>query len=153
MFKAFTFVAVLLFGLGQLPLVAQSGKEGPTLIGTWQTSVTPRNCSTGTPFATAFPGILTFNQGGTMTGTSTALTSVYGVWKRQPGRHEYSFSSISLRYTAEGVFLGTKKIVQNVTIGDNSDTFTSTGEFIDTDASGATVAAGCSSSTGIRFAP
>lgn len=144
------FVATFVF-LSAEAYAAQNSGE-PSLVGTWQTSVTVRNCLTGDPAApTAFPGILTFNLGGTMTGTSTAVTSVYGVWERSPGPREYTFASISLRYSPTGVFLGSRRITQSVTIGEDGDTFTSRGQFQDTDPAGVQTAQGCSTSVGTRF--
>ena len=143
--------AAILIGIGSSAAAAQEWKGGRTLVGTWQTVVTPRICATGAPLPVTFPGILTFEQGGTMTGTSTAVSSVYGVWERLSGYSEYSFASISQRYSATGVFLGNRRIDQNVTIDSSGDTFTSEGTFVDTDPAGTTTASGCSSSTGVRF--
>ena len=80
-----------------------------SLVGTWQTSVTPRNCQTGDPVAPAFPGILTFNDGGTMTGTSTAVSSVYGIWAKMRGWRNNSLAFLSLRYSPTGALSERKK--------------------------------------------
>jgi hypothetical protein len=148
---ATVFAAVMLIGSSMISVSGQDNRKQPTLEGTWQTSVTPRNCSTGAPLIPAFPGILTFMQGGTMTGTSTAVTSVYGVWDRVPGAREYSFASISLRYNAAGTLLGSRKITQSVTVSEDGETFTSNGQFQDTDPAGNPTASGCSTSVGARF--
>jgi len=121
------------------------------LVGTWQTIVTPRNCQTGVPVAPAFPGLLTFNKGGTMTGTSSAVNSVYGVWEREQGRRNYSFAFISLRYSPDGVFIGTQKVRQTTTLGVSGDSFTSTGSVEFLDVNGNTIGTGCSTSTVTRF--
>ena len=89
-----------------------NSSAGNRIVGTWQTSVTPRNCQTGAAVAPAFPGLLTFNRGGTMTGTSTAVSSAYGVWDRLRDWNEYSFAFISLRYGPTGAFIGTQKVRQ-----------------------------------------
>lgn len=121
------------------------------LVGTWQTVVTPRNCQTGVPVAPAFPGLLTFNQGGTLTGASTAVSSVYGVWERQHGWQNYSFAFISLRYSPTGAFIGTQKVRQTAEIGASGNDFTTTGSVEILDVNGNTIGAGCSTSTGTRF--
>ena len=125
-----------------------------SIVGTWQTSVTARNCQTGAPVAPAFPGLLTFNQGGTLSGTSTAVTSVYGVWQRENGLQQYSFAFISLRYNANGMFIGTQKVRQTATfggIGASGNEFTTTGTSEVFDADGNLIATGCATSTGTRF--
>ncbi len=130
-----------------------------SIVGTWQTSVTPRNCQTGVPVAPAFPGLLTFNEGGTLTGTSTAVSSVYGVWERKDGLQQnlftpikqYSFAFISLRYNATGTFIGTQKVRQTATLGASGNDFTSTGTAEILDANGNVIGTGCSTSTGTRF--
>lgn len=121
------------------------------LVGTWQTVVTPRNCQTGTPVAPAFPGILTFNRGGTLTGTSTAASSVYGVWKRENGLQNYSFAFVLLRYSPDGAFIGTQKVRQTTTLGLSGNNFTTTGAVEILDANGNQIGTGCVTSTGTRF--
>ena len=122
-----------------------------SIVGAWQTSVTPRNCQTGVAVAPAFPGLLTFNEGGTLTGTSTAVSSVYGVWERMHGRRNYSFAFISLRYSPTGAFIGTQKVRQTAQLGVSGNNFTTTGSVEVFDANGNTIGTGCSTSIGTRF--
>ncbi len=122
-----------------------------SIVGTWQTSVTQRNCETGVPVAPAFPGLLTFNEGGTLTGTSSAVSSVYGVWERRGGRRHYSFAFISLRYSPTGTFVGTQKVRHTVEFGANGNNFTSSGSVEFFDANGNLIGTGCATSTGTRF--
>ena len=98
-----------------------------------------------------FREFLTFNEGETLTGTSTAVTSVYGVWEREEGRRNYSFAFLSLRYNASGVFIGTQKVRQTAELSANGNEFTSTGTIEILDANGNVVGNGCSTSTGTRF--
>lgn len=140
----------LFFGCSQNAAVGQ-GEERASIEGVWQTVVTPRICATGVPVGPTFPGILLFAQGGTMTGTSTAAASVYGLWKREPGSREYSFATLSFRYDPAGNLVGTRRITQNVTADQSGSSFTSTGGFQDLDLSGNPVASGCSTATGTRF--
>ena len=121
------------------------------IVGTWQTLVTPRNCQTGVQVAPAFPGLLTFNRGGTLTGTSTVVSTVYGVWNRNRFVQSYSFAFISLRYSPAGAFIGTQKVRQTAELGASGNDFTTTGTVEVLDASGNIIATGCSTSTGTRF--
>jgi len=119
--------------------------------GVWQTVVTPRICSTGAAVGPTFPGILMFSSGGTMSGTSTAATSVYGIWSRENGPRQYSFATISLRYDVSGNLVGTRRIHQSVVEDESGETLTTSGGFQDFDLGGNQVAAGCSTATGTRY--
>ena len=72
----------------------------------YQTGV---DCITGEEFS-SFPAITTYNQGGTSTGYEVppggdpGQGTEYGVWQREPGRHNYSVRAVSYGYTAEGDF-------------------------------------------------
>ena len=132
--------------------LAQAEKSYVSSIeGVWRTVVTPRVCATGAPVGITFPGILLFEDGGTMTGTSTAVTSVYGLWSRGGGAREYTFSSLSFRYDAAGNLLGTRRIDQTVILGISGSSFTSSGTFQDHDLNGNLTSSGCATSTGTRF--
>ena len=131
--------------------VARENSNRRSITGTWQTVVTPRNCATGAPVAPAFPGILTFNEGGTLTGTSTAVSSVYGVWERGEGHRNYSFAFLSLRYNSTGTFIGTQKVRQTAELSTIGNEFTTTGTVEILDANDNTIGTGCSTSIGTRF--
>lgn len=139
-----------LFGCTQL-FVSGQPEASPAIEGVWRTSVTPRNCQTGEPLPIPpFPGILAFDRGGIITGTSTAVTSVYGTWQREPGGNTYSFRTLSFRYDAGGALQGTRVISQNVNLGPNKEMSTD-GEFQDFDINGTLITSGCSTATGTRF--
>ena len=144
--------AVALVGCSQILVAGQNDSgNNPKLEGVWQTVVTPRICATGVPVGPTFPGILLFENGGTMTGTSTAVTSTYGLWRREPGVPQYSFASLSLRYDPAGNWIGSRRITQAVTLEFPGSTFTSTGTFQDYDVNGSPTMSGCATSTGSRF--
>ena len=156
------FALLMLVGSAQLSVFGQDAKNesseestqkssGRNIVGTWQTVVTPRNCQTNEPVAPAFPGLLTFNEGETLTGTSTALSSVYGVWERRSGRRTFSFAFISLRYSPTGTFIGTQEVRQTMTLGASGNDFTTTGSVEILDVNGTTIGTGCVTSTGTRF--
>ena len=152
MLKSFTLIAsvALLVGCSQLFVAAQNDQNnGGSIEGVWQTTVTPRICATGAAVGPTFPGILMFNHDGTMTGTSTAVSTTYGSWKREAGAHQYSFATLSLKFDGSGTWIGSRRISQNVTVDENS--FTSSGTFQDYDTAGNATISGCSTSTGARF--
>ena len=135
----------------QLSAFGQDKSNIRSIEGVWQTVVTPRICATGAPVGPTFPGILLFDDSGTMTGTSTAVTTTYGVWVRSTAPHVYSFSTISLKYDAAGNAIGSRRINQDVTLDSGGESFTSTGGFQDSDLAGNVTISGCSSSVGTRF--
>jgi len=131
--------------------IAQTDKSDVSSIeGMWRIVVSPRICATGSPVGITFPAILLFQNGGTMTGTSTAVTSAYGLWSRDAGAHEYSFTTLSFRYDG-ATLLGTRRIDQAVTLAPSGDSFTTSGTFQDHDLAGTLTASGCSTSIGTRF--
>ena len=148
-----TFLGLLMLIVGTQIFVSgqESEKQERSIQGTWRTMVTPRNCQTGAPVAPAFPGLLGFNKGGTLAGTSVVAPSVYGVWERENGWRNYSFAFTNFRYNTSGVFIGSQTVRQTATLGASGDDFTSTGAVEIFDANGSQIGAGCSTSTGIRF--
>ena len=142
----------ILVGCSQMFVAGQSdSKDAATIEGVWKSVVTPRICATGAPAGPTFPGVLLFAKGGTVTGTSTAAASVYGLWKREAGLRQYSFATVSLRYDANGVVLGTRRISQNITVDDSGNAMTTDGGFQDFNLNGDQVLSGCSTATGARF--
>lgn len=149
-----------LLGLAVLLVCSQTvvfGQEKPEeerffqrIQGAWRTTVTPRNCQTGSPIAPAFHGFLVFHRGGTISGASAVVVSADGVWERENGRRNYSFATLSFLYGPTGTFVGTQQINQDVTL-QNRNEFTSTGTFEVFDVNGNSIRTGCATSTGTRF--
>src|SRR6478609_5727129 len=68
-----------------------------TIQGAWRTRVTGVDCQTGVPLG-SFPGLFTFNEGGTLSeygigpGSNPALRSPgHGVWQHEHGWQNYSY--------------------------------------------------------------
>lgn len=129
-----------------------------TIAGVWRTVVTPRNCQTGDPVAPPFPGLFTFNKGGTMSeygigpGSSPALRSPgHGVWKREHGGQEYSFAFTFYRYNSTGVFIGSQKITATLELGASGDEFTTNSSIEVFDANDNLIGTGCATTTATRF--
>src|SRR3954469_17731250 len=90
---------------------AQSERSGSSkgLGGTWHVQVTLQNCATHAALG-SFESILSFHQGGTMSGTTTnpafapgQRTSDYGVWSYS-GDHTYSATSEAFLLFSAGPF-------------------------------------------------
>jgi hypothetical protein len=138
--------------------------NGRNIVGTWQVRVQLYDCATEAPIGPTFVSLLTFNEGGTMTGsTSNPGFAVgqrgpdAGVWERN-GRHTYNAKSIALlNYTTPpnlplnpGFLAGTQTLTQKIRF-DNPDEFTSdaTTEFFDVD--GDSYRKGCASAVAQRL--
>ncbi len=137
---------------------ASSNARERTIVGVWRTMVTPRNCQTGEPVVPPFPGLFTFNKGGTMSqygigpGSSPALVSPgHGVWQREHGRHDYSFAFTHYRYNASGVFIGSQKVTATLELGASGDEFTSRSAIENFDANDNVIGTGCATAVGTRF--
>ena len=135
----------------QLCASGQENNHERSIEGTWRTNVTPVNCQTGTAVAPAFPGLLGFNKGGTLAGTSTVAASVHGVWKREGGWENYSFAFTNFRYNASGVFIGSQTVRQTAKLAASGNEFTSSGTVEIFDTNGNVIGSGCAAATGTRF--
>ena len=129
--------------------------EERSIEGVWQTTVTQRNCQTGNPIA-AFQGLSTFNKGGTMAETSTALppalrSAGHGVWQRESGFQEYSFAFTFLRFNPDGTFAGTQIIRQTASLAPGGNQYDSTGFIEVYNAGGNLLGTGCATAVGTRF--
>ena len=137
---------------------ASSNARERTVAGVWRTVVTPRNCQTGEPVGPSFPGLFTFNEGGTMSeygisaGLSPALRSPgHGVWQREHGWQEYSLAFTFYRYNASGVFIASQKITATLELGASGDEFTTTSAIEVFDANDNLIFTGCATAAGTRF--
>ncbi len=133
---------------------AKSQSHGRKLEGTWRVQVTLRNCQSGAELRT-FPAMLTFAEGGTLTGTTTAFPpalrgSDHGVWNRTGG-HSYRALSEAFLFNPAGAWVSRQRITQEIQLARGGDIFTSdaTVEFFDT--LGNTTSTGCATAVATRM--
>lgn len=136
----------------------KSEKQERTIEGVWRTVVTPRNCLTGLEVAPSFPGLFTFNKGGTMSeyGISPGLTPAlrspgHGIWQHKEGWQDYSFVFTYYRYNASGVFISSQRITAALALGADGDSFTTISAIEVLDANDNVVSNGCATAVGTRF--
>lgn len=125
------------------------------IVGAWETLVQPRDCTTGDPIGQPFPGVLTFNAGGTVAeyGANPATpfrTPGTGVWSSE-GRGIYKLRFSFIPMTPQGVPLGRLRVTQVGELSRFSDEQTSSGSFVLTSFTGQVMATGCSSATAVRL--
>jgi hypothetical protein len=128
--------------------------RGRNLEGTWRVHVTLRNCQTGAELRT-FPAVLTFAQGGTLTGSTTAFPAAlrgsdYGVWKHTGGR-SYGAVTEAFIFSPAGAWVSTQRITQSIQASPGQDSFTSDAavEFFDT--LGNPTSTGCATALATRM--
>ena len=134
--------------------VAHAGTGAGRLAGTWDVTLTVRNCATGDPVAT-LRELATFDGAGTVVSSTAGLpaatkTPGHGVW-RIVARRTYSFSFKFFRFDAAGVFLGWTVIRQEAVLDHGGDDYTSAGTAEIYNAAGTLVASGCSTTIATRF--
>jgi hypothetical protein len=145
---------LMLAGFTQVWVSAQGkyvNEQG--LVGSWNVTVSLRDCETGTVFV-SFPAMNTYNQGGTMQQAAvpepgaTALPG-HGVWSHQTGRgYSGAFQFFSLN--PDGTF-GRVIVRSAISLGQDGDSYTSTdtGEILN--ANGDLLFRACSTSAAARF--
>jgi hypothetical protein len=132
---------------------AQSNSD-QGLTGSWDVTVTARDCESGTPLFN-FLAVQTYNQGGTMqTGNLGAPGLVYldghGVWEHIKGR-QYSIAFRVLKFNPDGSYAGKDVIRDVISLDLGGDTYTSTGGIDILDPDGNLILRGCATTTASRF--
>jgi hypothetical protein len=136
-----------------------------TLQGTWWVQVTTlTDCAARTPLFT-FSALLTFADGGTMTGTTTnpgfaigQRSPDHGVWAARRGPHTFKASSVALiLFTTApnppltpGFQAGSQRLDQTIAVTD-PDHFTSDAVTTFFDTAGQKYRQGCATARGTRF--
>ena len=160
---ATTVFAIAIFSVGSNASKAVAGPQdqdaglqsrGGRIEGTWRVHVTQRNCQTGAEIR-SFPAMLTFAEGGTLTGTTTAFPVSlrgpdHGVWNHSGGR-SYSAVSEAFHFNAAGAWTLTQRITQAIQLEPGADVFSSDAsvEFFDT--LGNTTLTGCATAVATRM--
>ena len=154
--KSVTVAAIILcVGLALAVSAAQesSGSHGGQIEGTWRVQVTLRNCQTGAEIRT-FPAMLSFAQGGTLTGTSTVVPPAarggdFGIWQFN-GNGNYSAVSEAFIFNA-GAWSQTQRITQSITLSQDANTLWSNAQTQFFDTTGNLVSSGCATAVASRM--
>ena len=139
-------------GVGSLALPDRVQNK---LEGVWQTTVTQRNCETGQPLGTSL-GLTAYHKGGTMSETSTARGPAlrgpgFGVWERE-GPSTYNASFMFQRFTPDGTFIGTTKIISGIVVSARDGGIYNTNTTVQIfDANNNLLGTGCATATAMRY--
>lgn len=135
------------------------------LVGTWRVTVQLYDCATEAPIGPTFASLLTFNEGGTMAGSTTNRGFAIaqrgpdqGIWSRT-ARGTFSAKSVAFLYFTTppnppfnpGFQAGTQELTQSIELDQTSNEFKSdaTTEFFDV--SGNSYRKGCASAVAQRL--
>lgn len=136
-------------------IIANEEQGFNRIVGAWETTVQPRDCTTGDPLGQPFPGVLTFNLGGTVAEYGANPMTPYrtpgtGTWSHE-GRGIYTLRFSFIPLTPAGVPVGRLRVTQVGELSRFSDEQTSSGSFVLTNFAGQVIGTGCSSATAVRL--
>jgi hypothetical protein len=123
-------------------------------VGTWNVTVTLRNCQTYAPIRT-FASVTTIMFGGTLIDSTSGIpqsqkTPGHGAWSHAGG-NTYSFSFKNFNFDANGNYAGFQIIRQTAYLDPLRDEYFSRGTAEFYNANGNLFMTGCSSTTAARF--
>jgi hypothetical protein len=145
--------------------VEKQSASGKGLVGTWRVTVQLYDCATEAPIGPTFASLLTFNEGGTMAGSTTnpgfAIAQRgpdQGIWSRT-ARGTFSAKTVAFLYFTTppnppfnpGFQAGTQELTQTIAFDQTANEFKSdaTTEFFDVN--GNSYRKGCASAVAQRL--
>lgn len=133
------------------PLLFSQNGDGNSIVGTWVSAVTIRNCQTNDPFITV-QALNTFNQGGTMAeaGNSSTRGPGHGTWERTRA-NRYSSVFMFFRFNPDGTYAGFQKVRRHHTLSYGGATLTTNATFEVFNSDGIRIAAACATETANRL--
>jgi hypothetical protein len=155
--RALRLAIALASGATMLLAASHASAEKPSVEGVWRVTRHGVNCATGQQLS-SFQAIMLFNKEETVTGFGVPPFSTpangspdYGVWKREPGKHQYSFKLLSNNYDDAGAFDGTTEVSARLELANGGDALSYRATVSFFDANGQFLFSGCGTATGTRF--
>lgn len=170
-FAAASLAGILILGtghsVGARPQPSNMGEHGSgrALIGTWRVHVQLYNCQTDANVGGPFAALLTFNEGGTMTESTTNPGFAIGqrgpgqgIWS-QEGRNVYSSKDVAFLFFTTppappanpGFLAGTQTLTQTIEFKNGPDEFSSDATTEFADSTGNVYRSACASAVGQRL--
>ena len=148
-FASLVITIVIAAGTGMC--VAQGGKGGARLAGTWDAVVHITDCQTGNVLNT-FASIASFNEGGTSIGSTSGIpqslrTPEHGIWEHM-NSNVYRFKFKSFSFNATGQPTGYAIVEHQITLNEAADGYYSEGTAKFFLLNGTQVGQGCSDAIG-----
>ena len=157
--KTISYLAVITLAVAASNLLVWSDpgeNHTPTIEGVWQVTRGGVNCNDPNQALGSFPALMSFHRDGIVSGAAKSPvtgpfdTPEHGLWKREPGRHNYSFRNLSYKYDNNGAFAGSLLLTSNVELTDaNSFVYSATIQIFDANGNPAPIR--CGRGTGTRF--
>jgi hypothetical protein len=134
--------------MGSHTVLAQ---DANSIVGTWDISVTVKNCSTGAVIRTV-RSIQMFSQDGSLAETANTFLrgSSLGSWDRTGGE-TYNAKFWFFRYTPTGTFASFAQALNLITLSDDGSSFSASGTVQDFDASNNLISTGCVTQSATRL--
>jgi hypothetical protein len=132
--------------------VAQTATDADAIEGTWDSTITIKDCTSGAVLTT-FKGAGVFHRGGTVSADNSmpppTRGAAFGAW-RHGAANNYTANLWFMRFNADGSLAGTQKVQRTLALGtdNNSLSGTLTLQIINTD--GTILKQGCGSETAVR---
>jgi hypothetical protein len=147
-------IILVLSVVGTIACYSQDAGGGGRLVGTWDATVTLRDCASGNAINT-FASIASFNQGGTSIGSTAGLpqasrTPEHGVWRHVKG-NLYAFKFKTFSFNPAGVAVTYTIVEHTIELDETANNYISYGTARFYLMNGTQVGQGCSDAVGIRF--
>jgi hypothetical protein len=123
--------------VGSTSAIAQVGGTADPLEGVWESTITIRDCNSGTAIRT-FKGVNVFHRGGTLSDTNSAAPTTRGpgagIWRAGAVAGSYTASFRFYRYNPDGTLAGSQRVNRTFTLAasGNSTTGTIAAQVLDT---------------------
>jgi hypothetical protein len=124
---------------------AQSAGDADLIEGTWDSSITIKDCDSGATL-NAFKGASLFHRGGTLSGDNSmpppTRGAAFGLWSHGSSGL-YSANLWFTRFNPDGTVAGTQKVKRSITLAANGNMFSGTLTLEILNPAGVVVAQGC----------
>ena len=139
-------------GSSGLAFAQTAAEAADPLEGTWSSSVTVKDCTSGATL-TQFNGFSLFHRGGTLSADNTTPVpsrgAAFGIWRRN-GTGAYAANMVFIKFNADGTVSGTQKVERTLALAADGNNLTGTLKLQFFAPNGELQQQGCASETALR---